>query len=192
MTTMPMTVILMTLSSKSSALHSGSQLLSTLISLSAPSTPTSTLLALIFSLHLPLYPLPSPLLLLLLLLLGIPSEIQEFSLSSSSFSHIGGYLVIKISLSLHLQTVDSNLDDNAQAKSVPVQCVITAHVIRFWPSHQYLLGDISLTRTEQTLGLQGSKRFKACPGARWRRGSSPQLLRATRSRPNCPQCFLIF
>ena len=72
MMTMLTTVISMTLSVKSSALHSGTRLLSTLISLSAPSTPTSTLLALTFSLssHLP------PPLLLLLLLLGSPSEIQ--------------------------------------------------------------------------------------------------------------------
>jgi len=32
-----------------------------------------------------------------------------------------------------------------------------------WPSHQYVLGDISLTRSEQTLGLQSSQHFKACP-----------------------------
>jgi len=32
-----------------------------------------------------------------------------------------------------------------------------------WPSHQYVLGDISLTRSEQTLGLQSSQRFMACP-----------------------------
>jgi len=35
--------------------------------------------------------------------------------------------------------------------------------MRCWPSHQYALGDISLTRSEQTLGLQSSQRFKACP-----------------------------
>jgi len=46
------------------------------------------------------------------------------------------------------QTVDSNLDGNAQAPSVPAQRVITAQLMRFWPSHQYLLGDISLTRSE--------------------------------------------
>jgi len=80
MTTMPTTVISMTLSAKSSALHPGSQLLSTLISLLAPSTPTSTSLALTFSLPLPLSVLPSPLF-LLLLLLGSHSEIPEFSLS---------------------------------------------------------------------------------------------------------------
>jgi len=47
--------------------------------------------------------------------------------------------------------------------SVPPQRVITAHLMRLWPSHQYVLGDISLTRSEQTLGLQTSQRFKACP-----------------------------
>ena len=35
--------------------------------------------------------------------------------------------------------------------------------MRFAPSDQYLLGDISLTHSEQTLGLQSSQRFKACP-----------------------------
>jgi len=54
-------------------------------------------------------------------------------------------------------------DGNAQAPSVPAQRVITAHLMRFWPSHQCLLGDISLIRTEQTLGLQSSQHFKACP-----------------------------
>jgi len=66
--------------SKSLAFRPGSQILSTLISLLAPSTSTTTSLALYFSLHSPPSPLPSPLL-LLLLLLGSPSEIQEFSLS---------------------------------------------------------------------------------------------------------------
>jgi len=57
-----------------------SQLLTTLISLLTASTSTTTSHALHFSLHsLPSH-LPSPLL-LLLLLLGSPSEIQEFSLS---------------------------------------------------------------------------------------------------------------
>jgi len=61
------------------------------------------------------------------------------------------------------QTVDSNLDGNAQAPSVPAQRVITAHLMRFWPSHQHLLGDIALTRSKQTHGLQRSQYFKACP-----------------------------
>jgi len=56
-------IISITLSAKSSAPHLGSHLLSTLISLSAPSTPTSTSLALTFSLPLPLSLLHSPLLL---------------------------------------------------------------------------------------------------------------------------------
>ena len=79
--TMPTTVFSMTLSSKSesSALHPGSQLLLTSISLLAPSTSTSTSLALHFSLHSAPSPLPSPLL-HLLLLLGSPSEIQEFTI----------------------------------------------------------------------------------------------------------------
>ena len=40
------------------------------------------------------------------------------------------------------------------------------HGVRSWLtsySHQYLLGDISLTRSVQTLGLQSSQHFKACP-----------------------------
>ena len=63
MTTMPMTVISMTLSEKPLALHSWPRLFSTLISLMAPSTPMSTLLALLLS---PPSPLPSPPPLLLL------------------------------------------------------------------------------------------------------------------------------
>jgi len=113
MMTLPMSVIWMTLSAKPSALHPGSQLLSTLISLVAQSTSTTTSLALHFSLHSPPSPPPSPLL-LLLLLLGSPSEIQEFSLiyiymyiyiyiyTSSSFSPNGGCLVINFSLSLFI------------------------------------------------------------------------------------------
>ena len=61
------------------------------------------------------------------------------------------------------QAVDSNPDGNAQAPSVPAQRVITAYLMRLWPSHQYFLGNICLTRSEQTLGLQSSQRFKACP-----------------------------
>ena len=87
MTTMPTTMFSMTLSVKSSALHPGSQLLATLISLLAPSTSTSTSPALHVSLHSSPSSLPSPLL-LFLLLLGSPSEIQEFSRSNSSFSLI--------------------------------------------------------------------------------------------------------
>jgi len=33
--------------------------------------------------------------------------------------------------------------------------------MRLWCSYQYVLGDISLARSEQTLGLQSSQRFKA-------------------------------
>jgi len=46
------------------------------------------------------------------------------------------------------QTVDSNLDGNDKAPSVPAQRVVAAHLMRFWPSHQYVLGDFSLTRSE--------------------------------------------
>jgi len=58
---MSMTAISMTLSAKSSALHPGSQLLSTLIWLLVPSTSTSISLALHFSFHSPTSHLPSPL-----------------------------------------------------------------------------------------------------------------------------------
>jgi len=61
------------------------------------------------------------------------------------------------------QTVDSNLDGNAKVPSLPVQRVITAHLMCFWPSHEYVLVDIFLTRSEQTLGLQSCQHFKACP-----------------------------
>jgi len=32
-----------------------------------------------------------------------------------------------------------------------------------WPSHQYLIGDISLIRSEQSLGLHNFQRLKVCP-----------------------------
>ena len=71
--------------------------------------------------------------------------------------------LLPLTLLYSSQTADSNLDGNAKAPSVPAQRVITAHLMRFWPSHQYVLGDISLTRNEKTLGLQSPQRFKACP-----------------------------
>jgi len=52
---------------------------------------------------------------------------------------------------------------NAKAPSVPAQRVITSHLMRLWTSHQYVTGDISLTRSEQTLGVQISQRFKTYP-----------------------------
>jgi len=71
--------------------------------------------------------------------------------------------LLPLTLLYNTQTVDSNLVGNAKAPSVPAQRVITAHLMRLWPSHQYVIGDISLTRSEQTFGLQSSQRFKACP-----------------------------
>ena len=56
--------------------------------------------------------------------------------------------LLPLTLLYSSQTKDSNLDGNAQAPSVPVQRMITAHLMHFWPSHQYLLGDIALTRCE--------------------------------------------
>jgi len=55
------------------------------------------------------------------------------------------------------------LDGNAKVPSVPAQRVITAHLMRLWPSHEYVLSNISLPHSEQILGLQNSQRFKACP-----------------------------
>jgi len=71
--------------------------------------------------------------------------------------------LLPLALLYSTQKVDSNLDGNAKAPFVPAQRVITAHLMRCWPSHQYVLGDISLTRSEQTLSLQRSQRFQACP-----------------------------
>ena len=90
--------ISLTLSANSSALHPRSQLLSTLIWLLVLSMPPSIALALHFSLHSHTSHLPSPLF-LLLLLLGSPSEIQEFSLSFSSFPPFGGCLITNFSIS---------------------------------------------------------------------------------------------
>jgi len=79
-----------------------------LISLLALLTPTLNSLALTFSLQSPPSPFPSPHLLLLMLLVS-PSEIQEFSLSQSSFSPIGGCLVIKIALSSRAAEIFHNI-----------------------------------------------------------------------------------
>jgi len=82
----------------------------------------------------------------------------------SAFSNVVPPLtLLPLILLYNTQTVDSNLDGNAKAPSVTAQRVITAHLMRCWPSHQYVLGDISLTRSEQTVGLQSSQRFKTCP-----------------------------
>ena len=70
---------------------------------------------------------------------------------------------LPLTLLYSTQIVDSNLDGNAKAPSVPAQRVITTHLMRCWPSHQYVLGNISLTRSEQTLGLKSCQLFKACP-----------------------------
>jgi len=70
--------------------------------------------------------------------------------------------LLPLTLFYSTQTVDSNLDGNAKVLSVLAQRVITAHLMRLWPSHQCVPGYISLTRSEQTLGLQSSHCFKAC------------------------------
>jgi len=82
---------------------------------------------------------------------------------SASRNVVTPLTLLPLTLLYSTQTVDSNLDGNAKVPSVPAQRVITAHLMRLWPSHQYVLGEISLTRSEQTLGLQSSRRFKACP-----------------------------
>jgi len=73
------------------------------------------------------------------------------------------FTLLLLTLLYSTQTVDSNLDGSAKAPSMPAQRVITAHLMRCWPSHQYVLGNISLTCSEETFGLQSSQRFKACP-----------------------------
>jgi len=81
---------------------------------------------------------------------------------SASCNVVPPLTLLPLTLLYSMQTVDSNLDGNAKVPSVPAQRVITAYLMRLWPSHQYVLGDISLTRSEQTLGLQSFQRFKAC------------------------------
>jgi len=80
---------------------------------------------------------------------------------SASSNVVPPLTLLPLTLLYSTQTVDLNMDGNAKAPSLPAQRVITAHLMRLWPSHQYMLGDISLTRSEQTLGLQSSHRFKA-------------------------------
>ena len=82
---------------------------------------------------------------------------------SASCNVVPPSTLLPVTLFYSTQTVDSNLDGNAKAPTVPAQHVIMVHLMRFWPSHQYVLGDISLTRSDQTLGLQISQRFKTCP-----------------------------
>jgi len=81
------------------------------------------------------------------------------ALQSASSNVVPPLTLLPLTLLYSKQKIDSNLDGNAKAPSVPAQ----AHLMRLWPSHQYVLGDITLTRSEQTLGLQSSQRFKACP-----------------------------
>ena len=95
---MPATVFSMTLSAKSSALHPGSQLLSTLIWCLAPSTSTSTSLALHFSLPLPPSPLP-PLCSFFCCCWGALLRSRSFHYHNHLFSTIGESLVINFSLS---------------------------------------------------------------------------------------------
>jgi len=82
---------------------------------------------------------------------------------SSSSNVVPPLTLLPLTLLYNTQTVDSNLDGKTKAPSMPAQHVITAHLMRCWPSHQYVLGTISLTHGKQTLGLQSSQRFKACP-----------------------------
>jgi len=82
---------------------------------------------------------------------------------SASCNVVPPLTLLPLILLLSSHTVDSNLDGNTKPPSVPALRVITAHLMHFWPSHQYVLGDLSLTRSEQTLSLHSSQRFKACP-----------------------------
>ena len=75
---------------------------------------------------------------------------------SASSNVVPPLTLLPFTLLYSTQTVDSNLGGNAKAPSVPAQRVITAHLMRCWPSHQYVLGNISLTRSEQILGLKSS------------------------------------
>jgi len=97
-------------------------------------------------------------------------QIEESSPNSAANASRSASRNVVTPLTLHpltllysTQTVDSNLNGNAKVPFVSAQRVITAHLMRLWPSHQYMLSEISLTRSEQTLGLQSSQRFKACP-----------------------------
>jgi len=67
---------------------------------------------------------------------------------SASRNVVPPLTLLSLTLLYSTQTVNSNLDGNAKAPSVPAQRVITAHLMRFGPSHQYVLGDISLTHSE--------------------------------------------
>ena len=80
-----------------------------------------------------------------------------------SINFVCSLTLLLLTLFYSTQTVAWNSVDKAQAPSVPAHCVITAHLMRFWPFHQYLPGNIFLTRSEQSLGLQSFQSFKACP-----------------------------
>ena len=91
------------------------------------------------------------------------SEQEKLRGKSASNNVVPPLTLLPLTLLYRTQTVDSDLAGNTKALSVPEQRVITAHLMRSCPSHQYVIGDISLTRSEQTLGLQSSQRFKAYP-----------------------------
>jgi len=82
---------------------------------------------------------------------------------SASCNVVPPLTLLPLPLLYSTQTVYSNLDDNTKVPSVPAQRVITAHVMRLWPSHQYVLGDISLTRSEQTLRATELSTFQGLP-----------------------------
>jgi len=82
---------------------------------------------------------------------------------SASRNDVPPLTLLSLTLLYSTQTADSNLDGNPKALSVPAQRVITAHLMHLWLSHKYVLGGISLTRSEQTLGLRSSQHFKLCP-----------------------------
>ena len=91
---------------------------------------------------------------------GLSPNPAANALPSAPRNFVTPLTLLPLTLFDKTQTVDSNLDGNAEVPSVLAQRVITAHFMCFGPSHQYLLGDISVTRSEQS---QSSQRFKACP-----------------------------
>ena len=55
---------------------------------------------------------------------------------SASCNVVPPLTLLPLTLLYSTQTVDSNLVGNAKVPSVPAQRVITAHLMRLWPSHQ--------------------------------------------------------
>jgi len=164
----------MTFSAPSSALHPESQLLWTLISLLASSTSPTASHALHYSLHSPPSHLPLSFL-LLLLLLGSPSEIQEFSLSSSSFPPIGGCLIINFSISLSVPWYLSHLSHLSETGRGWAFLIFRTHI-----EHQLRRLNTSVSRSScnNTLALMRRHVAQSVATLHWRTGklSSPRVV----------------